>query len=406
MRSVAFAVLATAWGVMAETRTGSTYTSYQVSLAPFTIELSADQKSPTGDHLVEFRRQTLAFLDKQFAKYFQSYFSTEIENNGYDYSRMSLTIRSFTLDEVDTIHSPVTYHSTASFEGTAFFTSLPIPSRDFMKDLQVDLFSGDSKQEYLTQIQEADNSFLDKIEDITAIFPIPNASSKDDPNSSDSDVKISMNMIIIIAASAGGAVIFAILSFCMWRKCVVKKSGGSSDEKGQEKSMSEIPDVELASTGSMDSSKFTYNVYTNQPETGGPKTLPSLYSDITNDTGIKNMNVDAWRSGTAVGPLHPAPFENDISAIVSDSPNKTIELGAREKTLSFIQEATQESSTNSSYLSKDNISRQSKESNGRRTAAMEEMMDEFSMMSDNSDVMADLKNLSVQIRRQRSGVVP
>jgi hypothetical protein len=283
----------------------------------------------------------LAFLDRNFAEYFQSYFSTEIENNGYDYSRMSLTIKSFTLDEVDTLQSPITYHSTASFEGTVFFTSLPIPSRDFMKDLQVDLFSGDSKQEYLTQIQNADDSFLSKIEDITAVFPIPNDISSDDPNSSDSGGIFSMNMIIIIAASAGTVVIFAVLSCCVWRKCV-QKSGSSSNKKGQEKSKSEIPDVELASTGSMDSSKFTYNVYTNKPGTGGPKTLPSLYSDITNDTCIKNMNVDAWRSGTAVGPLNPAPFGDDISAIVSDSPNKTIELGLREKALSFIQEDTQE----------------------------------------------------------------
>ena len=153
------------------------------------------------------------------------------------------------------------------------------------------------------------------------------------------------------------------------------------------------------SIASQESSKFTYNphhhiFYSSSTISGlstDSRTLPSQFSQLEIDP-VLNIE-ESWTRQNTISPITPAPFGNDISAIVKD--------------LSLIQEGTDESAsdkklTQMALQDLDNTYLYACRKNKSMDSSIYTDSVNHVSTGDHSDVIADLNNLSLQISQQRN----
>jgi hypothetical protein len=239
--------------------------------------------------------------------------------------------------------------------------------------------------------------------------------------SSGTDDVWTKNKAIIIAGSCAAVLVLALLALAYFYARRAKKSKPLRVKTTVSKQATDDdPDSPVHSPSpvhsicSQESSKFTYNprsLYTSTSSlsalTMDTKTIHSHFSTLNVD--VENgIDMEAWTRQSTISPMTPAPFGNDISAI---------DLNAKD--LSLIMEGTDEENTpassksgrsslttaalqslNNKLLNVDwNRSMGGRQHDDSLNTDEEEGYEVSA--SDTSDVINDLKNLSLQIERHR-----
>jgi hypothetical protein len=224
-------------------------------------------------------------------------------------------------------------------------------------------------------------------------------------------------VVLAVAGSAFGVLVALAILIYIWHLNrsknfleLPKKYGANKDEFHDELEMkstsSPSPENSIIS---QESSKFTYNPssFSESP------TLPSQFSGLEVDSS-QPINVEGWQKG-AISPITPVPFGADISAIEVDIA----------KDLSMVEECTssQERSSGAessgvsdfNYLTKNSLMslanmERSAEPPRRVTAPNiysmstedSNVLSEISLNDDGSDIISELKKLSVQFQQHRA----
>ena len=409
------------------------------------LQIRSNSNSEPREFLSDLLGRTSSFLDKQLSASFDATVAPDW------FSHVGLSVLTYSVD--DTISSQTV--ASVEFDSTAFFTARPTPGKEFIVDVVKDAFQGDSRLEYVRELQKSEIDLLkdmtylvvginDKIvanEDLTLGgmgssgngivengFP-PSGSESPSP----SNLK---TQVAIIAGLCAGAACLIILSVCIIIKnrrrtrheseakpIVIRRDPSTDIEHDLEGRSTRSPSP-IRSICSQESSKFTYNprdgyassTIDGNSTIGGStidsKTIPSNFSSLQVDVASNGVDVEAWKNST-ISPITPAPFGHDISAI-------------DKKDLSLIEEGTDEENTPASrvadtYLNKKMLSRleykdvtpvkwRSKvpkvaSSSSSKPKFLNDSWyseDDSSQCSDGSDVIRDLNNLSRQIRRKRA----
>lgn len=395
---------------------GATIGIDEVSFGTLRFELHSKSSSEARVLLADLVARTSVFLDTEL----QAYFTKTISDDYF--SHTGLSVADFSIDQTDDIIT-----ATIDLDGSAFFTTEPIPSKKFIVDLLKQAFQGSSRLGYVRELQLADAPFLTEFfymlvelnGQVIATEDLSHSSEAIDHQDHKSRWESNKHTIIAAICAASAAVCVAgLLGYLFYRrkrspkvrspkvlrvKTVGSNQGTDADEVDSVKSPSPIHSI-----CSQESSKFTYNPRSNFGDstisglTNEEQTLPSHFSELNVDVdGI--MDVEAWTRHSTISPVTPAPFGNDISAILPS-----------QKDLSLIMEASQEDSTPASQKSKTNskLTQSALQDLDDKvlnvnwnTKKNEESWyseeDSYAVSNTSDDVISDLKNLSMQINRQR-----
>lgn len=428
-----------------------------VRLEPFTLNLRSSSKPETGDYLVLLRKLTTTHLERKMID------EIDVVDNHVELLMKALTLDKDVggggnrrvrreLDEEESY-----YVSKATFEGSAFFaTDGFIPDASILYDIQLQAFSGSSKKELMNELQSlSDEPFLANAQELSVTFGAVSGHSLDpeSANSADASTEGSSSLLpVIIGVGAGAVLLIGLVMFWYFKhrtpsylKEPRRDSGGKSEtdfgklETNPTGSPSPPPSI-----SSMDSSKFTYNEAGASLAGGTYKSAKSKSSKGStkscNNTIDLNMNVDAWQNAQGDTDENLTFAMEDVSVIQKQSPEKSmvlqqggsqIESGAIEIVpRKLLAETSTAMTEDTSYLSEDRLSKRDHKSKyqqhhsakyqggarlsrqpgpGRSSGSM--FHDEcvsgegelgVSMATNDSDVINDLKNLSVQINRHRS----
>lgn len=330
--------------------------------------------------LLEVFTQTVKYLDRSFGFI--------LESNEADFSHIGLNVDSYDFGAGGDNNS-VSF----SFSGTAFFNANPTPSQDDILKILAQSFLGRNSQVFTSTLMQSTTPFLQRLSYAIVqvngfIIPgsvVPEATpTKGQENTATS---IDIEEIVLIAGSTTAAVLLFLLCYCFF--CV----RGESDEQYESKqsiSASEThdtDDIEAASPvpsspqsiTSQDSSVFTYN-----PASSRISFDASTMSTNT-ATDPNALALASWQQNNVINSSRFAPFGHDISAI---------EMSNDKKDLSLIEEGEEEATPVKSrmqYPSKNFLSIQERR----------ERTGDSSYQSEDSDVIADLNNLSQQINHHR-----
>lgn len=330
--------------------------------------------------LLEVFTQTVKYLDRSFGFI--------LESNEADFSHIGLNVDSYDFGAGGDNNS-VSF----SFSGTAFFNANPTPSQDDILKILAQSFLGRNSQVFTSTLMQSTTPFLQRLSYAIVqvngfIIPgsvVPEATpTKGQENTATS---IDIEEIVLIAGSTTAAVLLFLLCYCFF--CV----RGESDEQYESKqsiSASEThdtDDIEAASPvpsspqsiTSQDSSVFTYN-----PASSRISFDASTMSTNT-ATDPNALALASWQQNNVINSSRFAPFGHDISAI---------EMLNDKKDLSLIEEGEEEATPVKSrmqYPSKNVVSIQERR----------ERTGDSSYQSEDSDVIADLNNLSQQINHHR-----
>jgi hypothetical protein len=358
------------------------------------LKSSATDKDPET-LLVEVLTQTVQFLDGTFTDTLQA---TDIE-----FSHIGLSVDTYDIDDT-TGESSVIF----GFSGTAFFNSRPPPTEDEVHQILVKSFFGRNSQEFTSSLMKSSDPFLQLLSHsmvqvngyvVPGGVPQETAAPQEPPQSNEG---FDFEMIAIIVGSTTGALLFILLCYCFW--CAGDPDEHSDDttrktptQTGQtpirKSQTSQTDDVEAASAApsspqsiiSQDSSIFTYN-----PSSKISFDASTIMS--TNTTETNPVDLALWQQRNTIVNSRFAPFGHDISAIEMLNDNK--------KDLSLIEEGDESATPVKSmeYLSKDLLSQRERRERSRGRDAGCSFISE---QSDNTDVIADLRNLSQQINHYR-----
>jgi hypothetical protein len=282
------------------------------------------------------------FLDAHFADYFDN-----TVGDSY-FSHVSLAVVEF-----DVLNDSAV---SIDLEGSAFFQRMPLPGSSFLATVLHDAFNGDSRLDYVKQLQAADNSFFQHLsyivigldgnfianEDVAAMSLGPETA--DAPTDGGGEGLAIPEIVIIAGASAAGfaliiitAVLFSISRDSSkklkskGRDLVVdtaitsKESGNTEMDTGSPKSISPLHSVE-----SQDSSVFTYNPRTTTTLKTESKPIPPAFPKNRQDVRM-TLDAKAWSKASTTQSVGPDLFRNNVSAIEEDK-----------KELSFIEEGENE----------------------------------------------------------------
>lgn len=398
--------------------------AHRVDLVPFSLKLLSGSRSNTRDFLLELRTTTSDFVES----YFYSIFTDSLNDEAYHFDEVVLAVKSVSMHEDD--QGPA-YSSTVVFEGAVYFTDSKIPGQKHMDNHLAEAFDGDTKKSLLYQLQLSSDAFLAGIEDIDfSYFKIEAIEESND----NGENKTSNTLLIIASVCFSIGLAIAAVG-TLWH--IRKKENKVSDPKvgiNQKR----FPGIQPSSTcspslapslASMQSSKFTFDPRSQSSNTQ-TKSGGSRCSTLQLDAN-ETFNVEAWQNSKGDAAKF-TPFGADISVIEAsgDSPDITLNIPKQSRVdedsleccevpvLSFLDNSAVESSgaPASTLLSRDNVSKIGKhrllsgqlatyhrkdrasESKGASVASE----DDSSILSDGSDVIMDLKNLSVQIQHHRS----
>lgn len=372
---------------------------------------------------VEVLQSTRSHLNKHFTKYFE-----EEEGHDADYfQHLDLSVKQFDVGGTRRRLSSE-YSMAILYHGVSFYNSSPVPDKEVVYEIVSESFMGDSRKEFVDAFLDSKDSFLANLQYMVIMindkvvanedFAHHVASSNGEETSSSGT---SWVLVAAVAGSALGVLVAIAILFYIWRL----KRSESFLELPEKYCTQEELDLELKSTQSpspekslisQESSKFTYN------PSGGlssgmskDSTLPSNFSTggLQVDS-TQPVDVEAWQKNS-ISPITPAPFGHDISAIEDEVQR---DLSMVEECPSSQERSSAESSSASAfnYLSKNslmslaNIERGSTEPPKRvspknmysMSTDDSNVMSEISLNDDGSDVISDLKNLSVQFQQHRA----
>ena len=387
----------------------------EVVFGALRIELRSSSPSEARAILADLSTRTSSFLDTHL----QTYFSESV--SGDYYSHTGLGIVDFNVVQTDDL----LYSAIVDFDGSSFFTYVPLPGAEFITKLLKNAFQGSSRLDYVKELQSSEIPFLASITSVVVELNNQVIASEDLPvvntmdNSTGGSTMSTETMALIVAGSAAGALALCLAGlacFSCYRtkdtsKLRVKtiQSNQGTDEDLESPVHSPSP---VHSICSQESSKFTYNprsIYTSTSTisalTMDTKTISSHFSSLNVDID-GGIDMGAWARQSTISPMTPAPFGHDISAI---EPNV--------KDLSLVMEGTDEDYTPASLKSsRSSLTKSALQElddkvlnvdwNHRRSVKSDSLCseDEGYEVSDNSDVITDLKNLSLQIDMHRGNI--
>ncbi|CAB9502139.1 expressed unknown protein [Seminavis robusta] len=356
------------------------------------LQSSTSEKDPET-LLVEVLTQTVKYLDTSF--------TDTLQNSDIEFSHIGLSVDSYDIDASSESNS-VSF----KFSGTAFFNSSPAPTQDDVLQILAQSFLGRNSQEFTSSLMQSKEPFLQRLSyAIVQVngYVIPGGVDTESANpqqTEEPDQSFDLEMIAIIVGCATGAVLLILLCYCLCCVGVEPEDADAYDDSPsngkpaiQQSQTSETQDdIEAVSEppsspqsiASQDSSVFTYN----------PTSKISFDASTlsTNTTDTNALDLALWQQRNTINSRY-APFGHDISAIEMLNENK--------KDLSLIEEGdeTATPAKQMEYLSRDYLSRRDRRDRSR--ASRESGFSGASERSVNSDVIADLRNLSQQINQYR-----
>lgn len=390
----------------------------EVAFGTLRFELHSKSSSEARVLLADLLARTTTFLDTQL----QAYFSENISDDYF--SHTGLGVVDFTVVQTDDL----LYSATVDFEGSAFVTTVPVPGTSFIVELLKTAFQGSSRLEFVRDLKQSDTTFLADVtyllvelnHKVIAIEDLANDGGDTTSTASGTDDVWTQNQAIIIAVSCAAVLVLALVALAYFyaRRARTSKKPLRVKTTVSKQATDEDPDSPVQSPSpvhsicSQESSKFTYNprsLYTSTSSlsalTMETKTIHSNFSTLNVD--IENgIDMEAWTRQSTISPMTPAPFGNDLSAI---------DLNAKD--LSLIMEGTDEENTPASSKSGRslltmaalqsldnkllNVDWNRSIDGGHHDDSLNTDEEEGYEVSDTSDVISDLKNLSLQIERHR-----
>lgn len=380
----------------------------EVAFGALRLELHSKSSSEANVLLSDLVNRTSTFLDKELRTYFSDSISGEY------YSHTVLGVVDFKIEQT----GDLLYSSIIGFEGSSFFSTVPLPGAGFINNLFKDAFQGDSRLDYVRDLQSSDIPFLTDVFYLVVELNNQVIASEDmtptntSTDSSGNSALSAESMALIVAGSSAAALALCLAAAFFY--CKRTKKGSKLRVKTIQSNQGTAEDPEspvhspspVHSICSQESSKFTYNprsIYTSTSSisalTMETKTIASHFSSLNVDID-NGIDMGAWTRQNTISPMTPAPFGHDISAI---EPNG--------KDLSLVMESTDEdytpASQKSASLTKSalrdldekimNVAWNNR--NGFNDSYPSE--EEGYEVSDHSDVINDLNNLSLQIDKHR-----
>jgi hypothetical protein len=395
----------------------------------------------------------LEFTTQYMDDYFGAYYANT-EPRDY-FSHAALTVNSFGIHGVTG-----SFISTLEFDGMLFFNSDPAPSQAFINTLFANAFQGLNLDQFLEKLLlTSGNEFLEKMTHViieidgNAVTETNVEEDKSKIEGSESSDGMSLNDWAVIAIYAVAGIVGALLmvAVCCLCRCLCSKEKRQVDDDYDDDDPVKVKSIEIPanvnyaqdmeprrsrtsrkgkytgtfydarertpspvrSIASQDSSKFTYN----PNGMSMSKASFSLGSISKLSIDMPSIDLEAWQRQNTISPVAPAPFGNDISAIEQ-----------KERDLSLIEEGDEEAfppargKQTNQYLSRKSLSalevRNSRShkapsrTSNRPSKIYETSIresdystEESSGMMDtqsSSDVINDLRNLSLQFDRHRS----
>mmetsp|Transcript_7121 Transcript_7121/g.10199 ORF Transcript_7121/g.10199 Transcript_7121/m.10199 type:complete len:431 (-) Transcript_7121:154-1446(-) len=399
--------------------------SSKVPLAPVSFQFESLSDSDASNFLNAIRQETEDHINNHFQEYF-----SDILNGGF-FSHASLSLAGYEkyekFEETGEIYN---YVARVEFTGDADFNDVPVPHENFLNDILVKAFLGDNRIAFWDELKASMNPLLADITYMNVRVDEDVISEEDLQDSNEpSDFNITV-LYVAIAGIVGVLVAFVAAYFCYCRSSR-RSSDKAADNNGNiqaEKQRGRLekthklttsnarveqPDLELASTrspspirslGSQDSSKFTYNPKSRDSDNESHSFTKQV------DVNARSIDVSAWQKSALVSPITPTfqpSFGQDISAIeISGSPDKS-----RLHVTSFQDQDIldiKESKPSKAYAPKEKVKQLPGQPSSRYGFGQRSLEDSTSaeyndsLVSDGSDVIKDLKNLSVQIRAHRT----
>lgn len=385
----------------------------EVSFGTLRLELHSKSSSEARVLLADLSARTTVFLDSQLDTYFSNTISDDY------FSHNGLGVVELNIEETNGI-----FAATVDFDGAAFFTTVPIPGTNFIVDLLTKAFQGSSRLEYVRELQLSDTPFLADITYLVVelngrVIATEDLSHGTGTNDAEDDDEFWTNkmLMIVTGVSAGFgtlciAAVFCFLCNCRKKKPLrVKTALSNQDTDADVESPVHSPSP-IHSLCSQESSKFTYNPQYATSNisalTFDTKTLSSNFSAL--DVDVDNaINMEAWTRQNTISPVAPAPFGNDISAIEQSQAD-----------LNLILEGTYDEKAPAPHRSKSKLTKAALNDFDNKVFNIDwkkrtkptkpnELLNDSSHseevsyeVSDTSDVINDLKNLSLQINSHRT----
>lgn len=395
-----------------------------VPLDTIVVQLRSEAGSENKELLNELLQLTNNFINDYFGTYY-----AKTEPKDY-FEEARITANSYGVQGVSR-----SFISTVEFDGVLAFNVEPVPSTDLIRDLLTNAFKGHNLEFFLKSLMSSNDPFLGNLTHaFIEVNEIPISTTglgtENDQESSDEGIQLQQwaEIAIYVACGIVGALVliaFFCLCRCLFGKGQVQDAGdiikikdiefpspvNDSDKvrrhdakAGNSKARRSQKPVDrslspMRSIVSQDSSMFTYN------PTGMSRDLATLSLGSVSNINISNTNFDleAWQRPNIISSRAPAPFGHDISAIeqrdhlslIEEEDESVLQTrgSQRQSKKKKISSLDKRSSASLQY-SKKTYSRNLPQPYTRESSTEESF-------SSSSDVINDLKNLSLQIDRHR-----
>jgi hypothetical protein len=393
------------------------------------IQLRSQSDSNNSDVLGEVRRRTNRFLND----YFGAYYANAGPIGFFDEARV--TGNSFGIQG-----GAGSFINTIEFDGVLAFHSEPVPTPEFIENLLANAFKGLNLDLYIENLLSSDDPFLSQLTHVFIEMGNGEPVTQKSLGVSDQDDFKTYQVVeqsslekwaeIAIYATAGvvGAIVVLTL-FCLCRcwcgkaqvqdeadvinvskiefptlvpeppkpqsqrlKSTNYSYGGRRVRSGANSGKRDRSTSPSRSIVSQDSSLFTYNP-AGMSRDEGTLSLGSV-SNINIET--PNFDLKAWQKQNVISSVTPAPFGHDISAIEEKDHLSVMEEGDEGALRTRGSQRLQNKARSSSRRYSRNRYAPSTipETRGRDSSSE-------GSNSSSSDVINDLKNLSLQIEEHR-----
>jgi hypothetical protein len=391
------------------------------------IQLRSQSDSNNSDVLGEVRHRTNRFLNNYFGAYYAN-----TEPSGY-FDEARVTGNSFGVQG-----GAGSFINTIKIDGVLAFNSEPVPTPEFIENLLSNAFKGLNLDLYIEHLVSSDDPFLTQLTHAFIEMDGQPITEKSLGESNQVDFKTykvveqsSLENWAEIAIYASAGVVGAVVVLCLFCLCrcwfgtaqvqdemdiinvskiefptpipdppkprsqrLKSTNYGGRRIKSRANSGTSRRDRSLSPSRSMisqDSSVFTYN------PTGISRDVATLsLSSVSNiHIGTPNFDVEAWQKQNVISSATPAPFGNDISVIEQRDYLSVMEEGDEGALKIRGSQRLKKNRPSSRRYSRNGYAPSTiPETRGRNSSSEESN-------SSSSDVINDLKNLSLQIENHR-----
>lgn len=315
------------------------------------------------------------------------------------------------------------YSMAIMYHGVSYYNDVA-PDKGVTYDIVAEAFQGDLRQELITALLESRIPFLSRLQYMVVtlndrVVSNDDLSHRASSNHEDTSTGTSWYLVLAVAGAAVGLlIVIGILIYILLlsrsknflelpEKCTSRDDFQNELDLELKSTQSPSPEKSIIS---QESSKFTYN----PRSISKSSTLPSQFSGLEVDSS-QQINVEAWQKNAIVSPITPVPFGADISAI-EDEGHKDLsmveECASSQERSSFAESSNASAFKNlskNSLMSLANLERKAEPPKRVSPPNMYSMstddshvLSEISLNDDGSDLISDLKNLSVQFQQHRA----